>query len=266
MVRHSRSFASRGIAAAVRIVRERTKDVTRAGAAVHDRAADRHQGCASHLSPAERPASAGARGRFDRCRQPREFLALARSVRLRQVDAALSDRRLPADRERQASMSRASRLRRRVPTVASCSSISRCFPWKTRAGERALRARAHGARRARSARSARNRSSTWLGLNGFEDSYPIAAFRRHEAAHGARPHARLRSENPAHGRAVRRARRADPKPDAGGIAPHLAAHAQDGDLRHPRRAGGGLSRRPRGGDVGAARTDQGDRRYQVRQE
>ena len=34
---------------------------------------------------------------------------------------------------------------------------------------------------------------------------------------------------------------------------HLAAHAEDRDLRHPRRAGGGLSRRPRRGDVGAAR-------------
>src|SRR5204862_4839445 len=35
---------------------------------------------------------------------------------------------------------------------------------------------------------------------------------------------------------------------------------------HPRRAGGGLPRRPRGGDVGAARPHQDHRRHQVRQE
>ena len=49
------------------------------------------------------------------------------------------------------------------------------------------------------------------------------------------------------------------------LAQHLAAHAQDRDLRHPRRAGGGLSRRTRGGDVGAAGPDQGHRRDQIRQ-
>ena len=57
-----------------------------------------------------------------------------------------------------------------------------------------------------------------VGLNGFEDSYPVAALRRHEAAHRDRPHARLRSEDPADGRTVRRARCADPQPDAGGTA------------------------------------------------
>ena len=46
----------------------------------------------------------------------------------------------------------------------------------------------------------------------------VATLRRHEAAHRARPHARVRSEHPADGRAVRRARCADPAPDAGGAA------------------------------------------------
>ncbi len=46
------------------------------------------------------------------------------------------------------------------------------FPWKTRARQHPLRARAHGAA-ARGARErARNRSSTWSGSAGFEDSYP----------------------------------------------------------------------------------------------
>ena len=39
---------------------------------------------------------------------------------------------------------------------------------------------------------------------------------------------------------------------------------EDGDLRHPRRAGGGLSRRPRRGDDGAAGPHQGDRRRRSR--
>src|SRR5262249_42289112 len=94
----------------------------------------------------------------------------------------------------------------------------------------------------------------------------IAAFRRHAPAHRARPHARLRPENPADGRAVRRARRPDPRPHAVRAAQHLAAHAQDSDLRNSRRAGGRLSRRPGGGDVRAPRPHQSDRRHQVRQE
>ena len=41
---------------------------------------------------------------------------------------------------------------------------------------------------------------------------------------------------------------------------------EDRDLRHPRRAGGGLSRRPCRGDVGAAGPHQGHRRHEIRQE
>ena len=139
------------------------------------------------------------------------------------------------------------------------------FPWKTVRANilYGLERMGLAARRAREARAVVHRSRRLDRLRG---QLPVAALRRHEAAHRDRPHARLRSENPADGRAVRRARCADPQPDAGRTARHLAAHAQDRDLRHPRRAGGGLSRRPRGGDVGAARPDQGDRRHQVRQE
>ena len=54
-----------------------------------------------------------------------------------------------------------------------------------------------------------------VGLTRLRGQLSVAALRRHEAAHRARPHARLRSEHPADGRAVRRARRADPPSDAG---------------------------------------------------
>src|SRR5262249_13421472 len=62
------------------------------------------------------------------------------------------------------------------------------------------------------------------------------------------------------------ARRTDPQPDAVGAARHLATQPQDRALRHPRCPGGGLSRRARGGHVGAPRPHQGDRRHPVRQE
>ena len=107
-----------------------------------------------------------------------------------------------------------------------------------------------------------HRSGRAVRLRG---QLPVAALRRHEAAHRDRPHARVRSGNPADGRAVRRARRADPQPDAERAARHLGAHAEDRDLRDPRRAGGRLPRRPRVRDVGAAGPHQGDRRHQVRQ-
>ncbi len=139
------------------------------------------------------------------------------------------------------------------------------FPWKTVRANilYGLERQGHAARRARGARTDLYRSGRPEGLRG---QLSVAALRRHEAAHRDRAHARLRSGDPADGRAVRRARRADPQPDAGGAAAHLAAHAQDRDLRHPRRAGGGLSRRPRRRDVGAARAHQDDRRDRLRQD
>ena len=113
------------------------------------------------------------------------------------------------------------------------------------------------ARGARKARPELHRSRWPHWLRG---QLPLATLRRHEAAHRHRPHAGHRPQDPADGRAVRRARRPDAPSDAGRAAGDLAAQPQDGDLRHPRRAGGGLSRRPRGGDDGAPRPDQDRRR------
>ncbi len=188
----------------------------------------------------------------------------ARTVGLRQVDLALSHRRIPAGRRRphhdrrQAGRRPGARPRHRVPAFRAVSVEDRARQHPVRPG-----AAGHAARRAREAGAGFHRSRRPDRLRG---QLPVASLRRHEAAHRDRPHARLRSENPADGRAVRRARRADAPPDAGRIARHLAAHAQDRHLRHPRRAGGGLSRRPRRRDVGAAGPHQGDRRYEVRQE
>ena len=151
----------------------------------------------------------------------------ARPVRLRQVDAALSDRRLPADRDRRDPRRRQAGRRRPGRTAASCSSISRCFPGRPCATTCSTAWSAQGMPRAE--REARAQDFIDLvGLTGFEDSYPVAALRRHEAARRDRAHARHRPEHPADGRAVRRARRADPQPDAG-----RAARASGSARRRP---------------------------------
>src|SRR5262249_14951029 len=100
----------------------------------------------------------------------------------------------------------------------------------------------------------------------FRGQLSRAAFRRHAPAYGTRAYARLRPENPADGRAIRRARCPDPRADASGAAQHLATQPQDRALRHARRAGSGLPRRARCGHVCPSWPHQGDRRHAVRQE
>ena len=87
------------------------------------------------------------------------------------------------------------------------------FPWKTVRGNMLYGLERQGLRegRAREARAGFHRARGPARLRG---QLPLAALRRHEAAHGDRAHARLRSEDPADGRALRRARRADARADA----------------------------------------------------
>ena len=70
------------------------------------------------------------------------------------------------------------------------------------------------------------------------------AVRRHAAARGDLPRAGRRPGAAADGRAVRRARRADARPDERRAAAHLAGRAQHGGVRHPRHRRGGVPRRP----------------------
>src|SRR6476646_9990548 len=76
----------------------------------------------------------------------------------------------------------------------------------------------------------------------FRRQLSLTAVWRHEAAHGNCTHTRLRPQDIADGRAVRRTRRADTRPDAERIAAYLAAHSEDGDFRHSWRTRSGLSR------------------------
>ena len=76
---------------------------------------------------------------------------------------------------------------------------------------------------------------------------------RHEAARVDRPRPGAGPAGAADGRAVRRARRADPHDDGPRAAAHLVADAQDRRVHHPQPDRGGLSRRRGAGDVAAAR-------------
>src|SRR5262249_49631018 len=167
------------------------------------------------------------------------------------------DRRFPAGQRgrhphrRHAGRRAGSRPRHRVPAL-------RAVPVEDGEGQRALRpgkARpAEGG--ARGPRAEVHRPGRLVRLRG---ELPVAALGRDEAARRDRAHARDRPDDAADGRALRRARRPDAQPDAVGAARHLATLAQDGDLRHPRCAGGGLPRAARGGDVGAPGKGQGGR-------
>ena len=137
------------------------------------------------------------------------------------------------------------------------------FPWKTVRGNILYGLERQGLPRAEREQRAKAFIDL-VGLRRLRGQLPVAAVRRHETAHSDRPYARLRSQYPADGRTVRRARRTNPFADADRIAQHLATHTKDRYFRHPRRAGGGLSRRPRGGDVGTTGPDQSAGRHQVR--
>ena len=192
---------------------------------------DRHRQGESHLPAAARQAGAGARRRVaggasransSPCSappaavNPRCFIWSAAFCRSR-----------PA-----ASWSRASRSQRPAPIAASSFSTLRCSRGKPCAatsstGSNGKACRAPNARQRAQALHRPRRAARFRG------QLPVAAVRRHETAHRDRPHARLRSQHPADGRAVRRARRANPRADADRTAQHLAAHAEDRYLCHP---------------------------------
>ena len=77
---------------------------------------------------------------------------------------------------------------------------------------------------------------------------PARGLRRHEAARRHRPRARHAAQGAADGRAVRRARCADPRPSAGQRHGDPCAPRQHGDDDHPRRRRGGAAVGSRGDD------------------
>ena len=89
------------------------------------------------------------------------------------------------------------------------------------------------------------------------------AFRRHAPARQSRPRARDRSRRAADGRAVRLARRADPRDHADRAAAHLGAGPQDRAVRHPPDRRSGVPVRPRAGVRAAAGAAAGEHRDQA---
>ena len=81
-----------------------------------------------------------------------------------------------------------------------------------------------------------------VGLKGREKALPGGTVRRHAPARRDRPRAGDPAEDPADGRALRRARRDHPRQAQRGTAAHLAGDRDDDHLRHPLDPRGGLPR------------------------
>ena len=111
--------------------------------------------------------------------------------------------------------------------------------------------------RAREARAAFARSGR---ARGFRRALSGPALRRHAPARGAGARAQPGDRHPADGRAVRRARRADPHGAGRGPLGAAVAHRQDHRVRDPQPGRGGVPRRPRRGVLGPPRHHQGDHR------
>ena len=134
---------------------------------------------------------------------------------------------------------------------ATCSSPRRCFPGRprsrtSRSGSRPRARRAIGGARARAGLA--HARGTWQ----LRPALSAHALRRAEKARRPRAGADPRPEDPADGRAVRPARRADPADHGQPAARSVERRPQGGDVRHPRPRGGDRAVRPRGDHVGGA--------------
>ena len=125
------------------------------------------------------------------------------------------------------------------------------FPWKTALENVAIGLETAGV----AAREARARAQEWLDARRprrFRPALSAHAVRRAEEARRPRPGADPRSEDPADGRAVRPARRADPADHGQPAARSVERRPQGGAVRHPRSRGGDRAVRPRRHHVGGA--------------
>src|SRR5215216_8146933 len=200
-----------------------------------------------------RPSGGASGHRFLRAR--RRVRIDRRPVRLREIDPPQDPRRPAAGLRRRCPFARqadrrpAPRHRRRVPVASA-------VPVAQRLRQRAP-ARRRAAARARADTAARLRALGPRRSQGLRAPLPVAAVGRHAAAGRARARPHPRSRAPPDGRALRRARRADPRDHERRAAAHLARAAQDRRLHHPFDLGGGVPRRPRPRHDAAAGPDPG---------
>ena len=104
-------------------------------------------------------------------------------------------------------------------------------------------------------RRARARARRARRPAGLREGAPARALRRHAPARRHRPGPELQPRDPAHGRAVRRARRDDARQDEHRAAADRRGHAGDRRLRHPLDRRGRLPGRPRRAALRAAGAD-----------
>ena len=191
--------------------------------------------------------------------QARRTAVPDRAERLRQEHAAQHGRR-PADADhrngrgaRQAgARAAAARHRLRVPGERAVSLV---HDHRERQARHGVSGRAEGRTGAAGAQGAGGGRAQ--GLHG---PLPGAAFRRHAAARGAGARAQPGDRHAADGRAVRRARRADPHDPRRGPLGAAVAQRKDHRVRHPFARRSGVPRRPGGGVLGAAGPHQGNHR------
>ena len=127
---------------------------------------------------------------------------------------------------------------RRVPAVRAVSVEDRARKHRLRPAQQGRARRPSGSDRV-------GRHIKLMGLERLRGRLSAPALRRHAAARRDRPRLRARARSAADGRAVRRARRADPRRDAGRAGAPRARQSAHGALHHPRGGGGRLPRRPR---------------------
>ena len=178
-------------------------------------------------------APAGARPhRPDR--RARRVRLPARRLRLRQVDAAVAGRRA-----RQARRPAPSRCPGGRPALMFQEPA--LYPWLTAGANVELALRLRGvpapSERERGPAPARARPA-----RGRRPQAGARAVRRHAPARRAGPRAGPGGRPPAHGRAVRGARRDHPRRAARGAHPHLDRDRPRRHLRHAQRARGGAAR------------------------
>ena len=134
------------------------------------------------------------------------------------------------------------------------------FDWRTVQANVELPLEINGTPKAERTRRGRGQPAT-RRADRLRRPLPVAAVGRHAAARRHRPGAGRRPGDPADGRAVRRARRDDPRADEPRAAQDLGADRHDGHVRDPLDRGGRLPLDPGRRHVTAAGPDQRDHRH-----
>ena len=130
--------------------------------------------------------------------------------------------------------------------------FAQLFPWRTALGNVTFGLEMKGVGKAEREKIAQQAAQAGQARK-IRQLLSAPSLGRHAAAGRHRTRARLQSRGAADGRAVRRARRADPRRHAAAARGCVAGNPEDRDLRDAQCRRGGLSGGPGGGDVVASR-------------